>query len=168
MGLTHSKGPSRAKQVKKYIPKPPGTATSISAGRGTCVSAHGSVQLKTCRTTGKAQNVLGLGPPGLPIPHFYRQGPGPARPPKPSLLSTGPGPAWPPNPSLLSTGIPHFYREGLGLPGPPTPHFYWPDPSLLLARPLTSMSQVRPHHVGPCWHRAGPCRASLGRVAMSA
>ena len=81
-------------------------------------------------------------------------GPGPARPPNPSLLSTGPwaGPApqaltfidraWASpapqsltfidrNPSLLSTGP--------GQPGPPTPHFYWPDPSLLLARPITSI-----------------------------
>ena len=55
-------------------------------------------------------------------------------------LLTGPGPARPPksltfidmpraglahlNPSLLLTG-----------PGPQTPHFYWPDPSLLSARP---------------------------------
>ena len=92
---------------------------------------HGSVQLKASRTTGGAHNVLGLGRPGLPIPHFYRQGPGPARPPKPSLLSTRPGPARHPNPSLLSTGIPHFYRQGLDSPAPQpltsigqTPHFY--------------------------------------------
>ena len=68
----------------------------------------------------------------------------------------GPGPARPPNPSLLSTGIPHFYRQGPASPAPnpslllanpslplarrltsigQTPHFYWPDPSLLLAKP---------------------------------
>ena len=31
------------------------------------------------------------------------------------------------NPSLLSTGP--------GQPGHPTPHFYWPDPSVLSAKP---------------------------------
>ena len=49
-------------------------------------------------------------------------------------LSTGPRPARPPPP--------HFDW--------PTPHFYRPDPLLLLARPLASISQVRPRLATPC------------------
>ena len=41
-----------------------------------------------------------------------------------------------------------------------TPHFYQPSQ----ASPGQTVSDC----VGPCQHRAGPCRASLGRVAMSA
>ena len=81
--------------------------------------------------------------------------PGPARPPNPSLLSTGPRPARP-------SPIPHFYRQGLGQPGsqPLTsigkPLTFidgpWaspaPNPSRLLARPLTSISQS-PHFYQP-------------------
>ena len=75
-----------------------------------------------------AQPLTSIGRPGPPSPHFYRQGPGPARPPNPSLLSTGPRPAW-----------------------PPTPHFYWPDPSLLLARPLTSSGHPLTARSWPSW-----------------
>ena len=55
-----------------------------------------------------------------------------------------------------------------------TPHFYWPDSSFLLARPLTSISQTRPRHGGPCRTVSGhvgtvPDRAvPVGRVAVSA
>ena len=74
-----------------------------------------------------------LGRPGLPIPHFYRQGSGPARAPKPSLLSTGPwaSPARPPkaltfinrNLSLLSPGPGQPGLQPLTSIGQ-TPHFY--------------------------------------------
>ena len=73
-------------------------------------------------------------------PHFYWLGLGRPGPPQALTLSMGLG--WPGlcNPSLLSAGpwpaqpiqIPHFYRRG---PASSTPHFYWPDPSLLSARP---------------------------------
>ena len=77
-------------------------------------------------------------------------------PQNPSLLLAGPGPARPsPTPHFYRRAragpawqIPHLYRRALGPPGPPksltfidgawpaqTPHFYWPDPSLLSARP---------------------------------
>ena len=39
------------------------------------------------------------------------------------------------------------------------PHFSWPDPSLLLARPLTSICQIRPRHVRPCRAVSAPCRS---------
>ena len=92
------------------------------------------------------------GQPGLLIPHFHRQAPAsPA--PNPSLLSTEPRPARPP------TSIGQTLR------------FYWPDPSLLSARP----GRAVPDRVGPCravsgrvGTRAGPCPANRGRVAMSA
>ena len=131
------------------------------------------------------------GRPGpQPLTFIDRAWAGPA--PNPSLLSKGPGPARPPSP--------HFYRQGPGQPGPQAltfidraqagpapnpslllanpslllarpltsigqaPHFYWPDPSLLLARPLTllarpltSISQARPR-------QAGPCRGHVGTV----
>ena len=82
-----------------------------------------------------------LGQPGPPSPHFYRQGPGPARPP---------------NRSLLSTGIPHFYRRGPASPAS--------NPSLLLARPLTSISQT-PHLYWPSPH--GQVMAILGHPRES-
>ena len=56
---------------------------------------------------------------------------------KPSLLSTGPGQ---PGPQPLTS---------IGQ----TPHFYWPDPSLLLARPGCAM----PDLVGPCQAVSAPC-----------
>ena len=50
-----------------------------------------------------------------------------------------------------------------------------PNPSLLLARPLTSINQVKLRLAEPCQTvsgrvatRAGLCRASLGLVAVSA
>ena len=69
---------------------------------------------------------LGLGRPGPPQPLTFIDGSGPARPPKSFTFIDRPwaSPAHL-NPSLLSTG-----------PGPP-------NPSLLLARPLTSISQAR-------------------------
>ena len=102
---------------------------------GTC----GSVQLKACRNTGEAHNVLGLGQPGLPIPHFYRQGPGRAAAqaltfidrawaslaPQPltfidrnlSPFSTGPG--QPGHQPLTSIGqTPHFYQPSQPAPIP--------------------------------------------------
>ena len=88
---------------------------------------------------------LGLGRPGPPQPLTFIDGPGPARLPKALTFIDGPWarPAHP-NPSLLSTG-----------PGPP-------NPSLLLARPLTSISQARrrnpgvtPASVTPALHRNG-------------
>ena len=112
------------------------------------------MQLKTRRTTGEAHNVLGLGQPGLPIPHFYRQGPGPAQPTKPSLLSTGPGPARPPNPSRLSTGAPHFYRQGAASPATP-------NLSLLLA--LTKLFLA----CGGCLLLAAPAPNSLSLAEMA-
>ena len=117
----------------------------------------------------------GPGQPGPPAPHLYRQelvtfidkvlaSPAPqpltfidrawaSRPPNPPLLSTGPRPARPQNPSLLSTGP--------GPARPPTPHVYWPDPSLLLARPLTStvlarLGRAMPGRVGTVPDRAVP------------
>ena len=75
----------------------------------------------------------------------------------PSLLSTGHGPARP-------TPIPYFYRQGLA-PNPSlllarpltsigqTSHFYQPDPSLLLAKSGRAMPD-----------RVGPCRAVSGTV----
>ena len=68
---------------------------------------------------------LGLGRPSPPNPSLLSTGPGPARPPKSLTFIDGPGPARP-------TQIPHFYRLGQASL---TPHFYWPDPSLLSARP---------------------------------
>ena len=110
--------------------------------------------------------------PGLAPHHsLLSTGPGPAWPPKPSLLSTGPRPARPTNPSLLLASPSLLLANPSHLLARPltsigqTPHFYWPDPSLLLARPLTSISQtltsisqVRPRH-------AGPCRTVSGRVS---
>ena len=68
---------------------------------------------------------LALGQPGHPKPSLLSTGPGPARPPKALTFIEGPGPARP-------SQIPHFYRWAWL---PQTPHFYWPDPSLLSARP---------------------------------
>ena len=101
-----------------------------------------------------------LGQPGLPA----------------SPLSTGPGQAWPPNPHLYVQGLdqpgpptPHLYRQSLGQSGPQTipkpltlstgprparpssPHFYWPDPSLLLLRPLTSIGHDLMASSWPSW-----------------
>ena len=45
--------------------------------------------------------------------------------------------------------------------------YTWPDPSLLSARPGAPCRTVS-DRVGPCWHRAGPCRAKVDRVAVSA
>ena len=72
---------------------------------------------------------LGLGRPGPTQPLTFIDGPGPARPPKALTFIDGPW-AHPAhlNPSLLSTG-----------PGQP-------NPSLLLARPLASISQARPRN----------------------
>ena len=86
------------------------------------------------------------GCPGLPGPWA-----GPA--PNPSLLSIGPGPAQPP--SL------HFHRQGLGRRGAPTTRFYWPDPSLLLGRPLTSISQFPLFYLPD---QAAPCQIVSDRV----
>ena len=82
-----------------------------------------------------------------PNPSLLSTGPGPARPPNPSLLSTRPGPARPPNPSLLSTGPRPAW--------PPTPHFYWPDPSLLLASPFTSIGHPLIARSWPSWDIPG-------------
>ena len=72
---------------------------------------------------------LGLGRPSHPNPSLLSTGPGPARPPKFLTFINGPwaSPAHP-NPSLLSTGLDP------------------PNPSLLLARPLASISQARPRN----------------------
>ena len=74
-------------------------------------------------------------------PHFYWLGLGRPGPPNPSLLSTGPGPA-------RSSQIPHFYRRAGARPAHLNPSLLStgpgpPNPSLLLARPLTSISQAR-------------------------
>ena len=79
-----------------------------------------------------------------------------ARNPKTPHFLAGPGPARP-------SATPHFYRRTRAGPAPQIPHFYRralrphgppksltfidgaqpPNPSLLLARPLTSISQAR-------------------------
>ena len=62
-----------------------------------------------------------------PTPHFYQEArASPDSQTHPSLLSTGSGPARP-------TQILHFFIGG-ARPFQ-TPHFYWPDSSLLSARP---------------------------------
>ena len=106
---------------------------------------------------------LGLGRPGPPTPHFYRQGPGQPGPPQSLTFIDRPwaGPA--PNPSLLLAN-PSLLSTGPGPAQSPTPHFYWPDPSLLSARPLTSIGQARPRHAGPCrplWPRSQSPHVSL-------
>ena len=66
--------------------------------------------------------------PAPQTPHFYRQGPGQPGPPTPHFYRQesltfidGARPARPPIEPLTSIGQ--------------TPHFYWPDPSLLSAKP---------------------------------
>ena len=72
---------------------------------------------------------LGLGRPGPAQPLTFIDGPGPARPPKALTFIDGPW-ARPAhlNPSLLSTGAGQ------------------PNPSLLLARPLASISRAGPRN----------------------
>ena len=99
------------------------------------------------------------GRPGPQTPHFY-----------------WPGPASP---------TPHFYRQGLGQPGPQPLTFIdraQASPAQPSPQTLTSIGQTRHFYlpgqaapcrtvsdrVGPCRHRAGPCRAGLGRIAVSA
>ena len=104
-------------------------------------------------------------------PHFHWPALGQHDPPNPSHLSTGPGPArdpksltfidrpWAspaPKPSLL-LAKPSLLSTGPGPARPPTPHFYWPDPSLLSARPLASISQAWP----PAGLRPKPFRGQL-------
>ena len=87
--------------------------------------------------------------------------------PNPSLFSAGPRLARPPTPHFYWPDPSLLLARPLTSIGQPltsigqTPHFYWPDPSLLLARPITSISQVRPRH-------AGPCRTVSGRVGHRA
>ena len=83
---------------------------------------------------------------GLPTPHFYRQistRPWASPAPNSSPLSTGPGPAQHPNPSLLSTAPVPAWSQTL--------HSYWPDPSLLLARPITSIGHTLMASSWPSW-----------------
>ncbi len=65
-----------------------------------------------------------------------------ARRPNPSPLSTGLGRPGPPWKLLMMEPLTFINRPGPAQP--PTPHCYWLDPSLLLARPLTSIDQSRP------------------------
>ena len=74
-------------------------------------------------------------------PHFYWLGLRRPGPPNFSLLSTGPGPARPPKSLTFIDGpwaSPAHLNPSLSSTGPwasASPHFYWPDPSLLSARP---------------------------------
>ena len=142
----------------RWIPQQPNSSFDVLTlvGHTPCVaqlsllalllwpSNSGSLQPLTFIEGARPQPSLSSTEPGSNPSHLSK---GPDL--QPSLLSKGPGP----KPSLLSTGpgpqTPHFYW--------PTPHFYWPDPSLLLARPLTSISQAS----ALC--RTVPCQVGLCR-----
>ena len=79
-------------------------------------------------------------------------------PPKPSLLSTEPGPAWPSQP-LTSIGKSLTLFDGPWASPAPNPSLLSADPSVLLARPLTSISQARP----PAGLRPKPFRGQILR-----
>ena len=105
---------------------------------------YGSVQFKMCPTTGKAHNVLDLGQSSLPIPHFVDMAL--AGPVHQGLTFI--------DKALARCGspIPHLYRQGLGSQAP-TAYLLLANPSLLLARPLTSIPSQTvpiPNHQGKC------------------